>query len=99
MRMELIQEETTELQDAWREGDIEGIVDAGVDLAVVALGAALDAAPVEAVAECLEAVLAANAAKIGADGTVHRREDGKILKPDGWQDPPIAAILGKYATR
>lgn len=97
MRLDLIQEETTELHDAYREGDIEGIVDAGVDLAVVALGAALDAAPVEAVVACLEAVLAANAAKINADGTVHRREDGKILKPEGWQAPPIEEILARYA--
>ena len=34
-----------------------------------------------------------NMAKIHADGTVHRREDGKILKPDGWTPPDIYKIL------
>ena len=31
------------------------------------------------------AVHEANMAKIGPDGKVTRREDGKILKPEGWQ--------------
>lgn len=34
-----------------------------------------------------------NIAKIGADGLVHRREDGKILKPPGWQEPDLFAVL------
>lgn len=30
----------------------------------------------------------ANMAKVWPDGTVHRRpEDGKVVKPPGWQDP------------
>lgn len=32
-------------------------------------------------------VQAANMAKVWPDGTVHKREDGKILKPPGWQAP------------
>ena len=34
--------------------------------------------------------------KISEDGTVLRREDGKILKPEGWTEPDIASILSKY---
>lgn len=29
----------------------------------------------------------ANMAKIWPDGSVHRRDDGKVVKPDGWADP------------
>jgi predicted HAD superfamily Cof-like phosphohydrolase len=31
--------------------------------------------------------------KVGEDGKVKRREDGKILKPDGWRPPDIWAVL------
>lgn len=32
----------------------------------------------------------ANMAKVWPDGTVHRREDTKIIKPDGWVAPDAA---------
>lgn len=34
-----------------------------------------------------------NMSKISADGTVKRREDGKILKPLGWKPPDIRGVL------
>lgn len=36
-----------------------------------------------------------NMAKVWPDGSVRRREDGKILKPDGWTAPDIAGVLGR----
>ena len=98
MRLSLIEEEVTELQDAYAAGDIPEIVDAGIDLAIVALGAALDAAPAQAVLLCLRAVLNANEAKVDPEtGELTLREDGKILKPEGWESPDIAAILRLYS--
>ena len=98
MRLSLINEEVTELQDAYAAGDIPEIVDAGIDLAIVALGAALDAAPAQAVLLCLKAVLNANEAKVDPKtGELTLREDGKILKPEGWKSPDIAAILRLYS--
>lgn len=35
----------------------------------------------------------ANMAKKWADGTFHRRDDGKIIKPDGWKEPDIVALF------
>lgn len=97
-RISLIEEEFTELQKAYREEDIEEIVDAGIDLAIVALGAALDAAPAQAVLLCLRAVLQANEAKVDPEtGELVLREDGKILKPEGWQAPDIGSILRLYS--
>lgn len=96
LRLDLIDEERTELMDAWANGNVEEVVDAGIDLAIVALGAALDAAPARAVLLCLKAVLLANENKIADDGTLHVREDGKILKPEGWVKPDVAAILRLY---
>lgn len=92
-RVSLIEEEFTEYRDAVAAGDAEGILDAAIDMAVVAVGAGLDMAPIEVVREAMRRVLAANAAKIMPDGTVHLRSDGKILKPEGWEKPDIASLL------
>ena len=45
-----------------------------------------------------EIVHGANMAKV-VDGRVVRRDDGKILKPEGWRDPGplLAAELGRQA--
>jgi hypothetical protein len=32
-------------------------------------------------------------AKLGADGNPILREDGKIMKPPGWQSPDLKSIL------
>ena len=35
-----------------------------------------------------------NMAKVGPGGKVLRREDGKILKPEGWTPPDLKGVLG-----
>jgi len=35
----------------------------------------------------------ANMAKRFSDGTFHRREDGKVIKPDGWKEPDITGEI------
>lgn len=40
-----------------------------------------------------------NMAKVWEDGTAHKREDGKILKPPGWKPPDIFGVLMEYETR
>jgi predicted HAD superfamily Cof-like phosphohydrolase len=35
----------------------------------------------------------ANMAKRFSDGTFHRREDNKIIKPPGWTEPDINAVI------
>ncbi len=49
----------------------------------------------------LDAVFAevhrSNMAKLQPDGTVKRREDGKVLKPDGWTPPQIWEVLKSYS--
>ena len=93
LRMELIVEEISrELLPAMREGNLPEIADAMADSIYVIVGAALEyGIPL---ARVWNAVQKANMAKVDPKtGVVRRREDGKILKPDGWTPPNIAAIL------
>ena len=36
-----------------------------------------------------------NFAKIGEDGKVRKREDGKVLKPVGWVPPNLDPFIAK----
>ena len=85
----LIKEEVQELEDSrTREDD----VDALVDILVVTIGA-LHSIGVDVEGAWRE-VHASNMAKVDAGtGVVLRREDGKILKPEGWQPPNLKKYL------
>jgi predicted HAD superfamily Cof-like phosphohydrolase len=87
LRIRLIEEEASEFAEAVRAGDVPEMVDALCDLLYVTYGAAV------ALGVDLEPFFAevhgANMAKAGG----HRREDGKWMKPAGWQPPDIERIL------
>ena len=89
--MELIREEFQELQDADTH---EQVFDALLDLIVVCIGAGHSAGyPMEA---GWDAVVVSNLRKIDpTTGQVLRREDGKIVKPEGWRPPNLARLLGE----
>jgi predicted HAD superfamily Cof-like phosphohydrolase len=38
-------------------------------------------------------VMRSNFAKIGEDGKVRKREDGKVLKPTGWTPPDLKPFV------
>lgn len=72
--------------------DHVALADGLADLIYVCIGAANEfGIPLDKVwAE----VHRSNMAKIGPNGEVKRREDGKVIKPDGWTPPDIAGVLG-----
>lgn len=90
--MELIREEFQELQNAKTHVEV---FDALLDLIVVCIGAGHSAGyPME---QGWDAVVVSNLRKIDpATGQVLRREDGKILKPEGWRPPNLARLLGEH---
>lgn len=92
LRMDLIAEEFRELQAGFASGDIVEIADALTDLLYVTYGAGL-VCGIDLDA-CFSEVHRSNQAKAGPNGEVRRREDGKILKPEGWTAPNLAAVLG-----
>lgn len=93
--IKLIEEELSELKAARANNDIVEIADAIIDIVYVTAGAGNSIGlPLDAL---WEEVHGSNMAKVDPDtGMVKRREDGKILKPEGWKKPDIAGVLQEY---
>jgi predicted HAD superfamily Cof-like phosphohydrolase len=94
MYLDLITEEYNELKDAIEANDRVEQLDALVDILVVTMGA-IRAAGWDAEGAWKE-VMDTNFAKIDPDtGKVRKRQDGKVLKPEGWKAPELAQFLGE----
>jgi len=91
LRMSLIREEVEELAEAFRTGDLIAAADALADIKYVVLGTnvtmGLDAE------KFFDEVHRSNMTKVWDDGTVHYRDDGKVLKPPTYSPANIAGIL------
>ena len=92
MYLDLITEEYEELKEAVIENDRVEQLDALVDILVVTMGA-IRAAGWDGEAAWKE-VMDTNFAKIDpTTGKVIKREDGKVLKPEGWKAPELAQFV------
>lgn len=94
MYVKLIDEEVAELTAAREADDDTEVLDALIDIIVVSIGA-LHSLGVDSEGAWKE-VMSTNFAKIDKDtGKVRRREDGKVLKPMGWQAPQLSQFFNK----
>lgn len=94
LRIDLIDEEFTELKKALDGNDIVETADAIADMLYVVMGAALTfGIPIQ---EVLEEVQRSNMSKLDRDGSVIRRGDGKILKGPDYFPPDIPSVLEKH---
>ena len=99
LRMRLIVEEYKELMDELLDcrngkGDLTKTAKEMADLIYVVVGAAqLMEIPITQV---FEAVHTSNMSKVGANGKIARRADGKILKPEWYREPDLS-FLGQVA--
>jgi predicted HAD superfamily Cof-like phosphohydrolase len=92
MYLDLIREETGELEDAIADNDRIEKLDALVDILVVTIGA-IRAGGMNAEGAWKE-VMYTNFAKIDPEtGKVIKRDDGKVLKPEGWQAPKLSQFI------
>lgn len=92
MYVSLIEEEHEELRVALDANDRVEQLDALIDILVVTVGA-IRAGGFDGEGAWGE-VMSTNFAKIDpVSGKVRKREDGKILKPDGWVAPNLEAFL------
>jgi predicted HAD superfamily Cof-like phosphohydrolase len=92
MYLRLIDEEYTELQEALNANNRLEQLDALIDILVVTMGA-IRAGGFDSEGAWRE-VMRTNMAKIDPfTGKVRKREDGKVLKPDGWKPPDLSAFI------
>lgn len=102
LRIELIWEEYNEFKSAsgflglgTKETDLTEAADALADILYVVYGAALEwGIPIE---EVFAEVHRSNMSKVWPDGTVHYREDGKVLKPSTYSPADAAGVLRRNA--
>jgi len=90
-RRMIVEEVVEELLVAMDTDDLVEVADAGCDSIVVIIGMMIAyGIPIK---ECWREVHRSNMAKAQPDGSVKRREDGKVLKPEGWTPPNIYRII------
>jgi predicted HAD superfamily Cof-like phosphohydrolase len=92
MYLKLIEEEAEELNQAIINKDRVEMLDALIDILVVTIGA-IHSMGADAEGAWKE-VMRTNFAKIDKDtGKVRKREDGKVLKPVGWEPPNLKPFV------
>ena len=92
--LKLIKEEVDELQTAVDDNDRVEQLDALIDIMVVTVGA-VQSLGVDGEGAWKE-VMSTNFAKIDSlTGRVRKREDGKVMKPTGWQPPKLSKYINK----
>lgn len=90
LRMKLLREEFEEYNQGEYKNDIENIAKELADIIYIVCGTAVSyGIPLDRV---FDEVHRSNMAKL-VDGKPIRRDDGKILKPEGWTPPDIKKIL------
>jgi predicted HAD superfamily Cof-like phosphohydrolase len=88
----LIKEETQELQEAFDVNNRVEILDALIDILVVTVGA-INSMGADG-ESAWDEVMKTNFAKIDPNtGKVKKREDGKVLKPEGWEGPNLKPFV------
>ena len=93
LRVELIREELQELTEALTAHDEVATFDALLDLQYVLDGAFLALGFAQYKEAGLNEVHRSNMSKLDVDGSVIRREDGKILKGPNYSEPNLERIL------
>lgn len=94
MYLQLIEEEAEELNQAIIAKDRTEMLDALIDIIVVTIGA-IHSMGADAEGAWKE-VMKTNFNKIDSStGKVRKREDGKVLKPEGWTPPNLENYLSK----
>lgn len=91
MRLEILDEERRELDEALAANDIVEVADALTDMAYLIYGTALEFG-IDLNA-CFVEVHRSNMSKLGADGKPIYREDGKVLKGPGYSPPDLLAAI------
>jgi len=94
LRIKLLREEVEEYAEAARAGDLVEVIDALADIGYILAGTILNHGMQNVYDDAFDEVHRSNMAKL-VDGKVLRREDGKVMKPQGWTAPQLAQFVIK----
>ena len=92
LRIKLLTEEVQEYAEAARTGDLVEVLDALADIGYILAGTIINHGMQHIFDAAFDEVHRSNMAKL-VDGKVLRREDGKVMKPEGWMPPRLARYL------
>ena len=92
LRIKLLTEEVEEYAEAARSGDLVEVLDALADIGYILAGTIINHGMQHIYDAAFNEVHRSNMAKL-VDGKVLRREDGKVMKPEGWTPPHLAQFL------
>lgn len=95
LRQRLLQEEVLELHEAWSDHDIVEVADAITDCLYILFGTAIEFGLQDKLVALFNEVHGSNMSKLGEDGKVLYREDGKVLKGPEYYKPNLKKILDK----
>ena len=93
MYLNLIEEEHAELKEAVNNKNQVEQLDALIDILVVTIGA-IHSAGFDGEGAWRE-VMRSNFSKVGENGKVRKREDGKVLKPIDYSPPELSQFIKK----
>lgn len=93
LRQKLLQEEVTELEDAWMNGDLVEVADAITDCLYILFGTAIEFGLQNKLVECFNEVQRSNMSKLDNEGNPIFRADGKIMKGENYSPPNLAKII------
>ena len=93
LRLHLIHEEVHELVEGIRNRDIVEIADALTDILYVVYGAGhAFGIPLD---KCFDEVQRSNMTKVMPNGKVLKNAEGKVMKPDTYEEPNLEKILNE----
>lgn len=93
LRHNLLKEENEEYLQACKDGDLVEVADALGDILYIAYGSLLKHGLQDKIEEVFDEIHRSNMSKLGVDGKPLYREDGKVLKGEGYFKPSIKNIL------
>lgn len=93
LRVRLLREEVTELEEALKCGTEVDVLDALTDIQYILDGSYLALGFHLYKEAAFREVHKSNMNKLGPDGQPVIRADGKILKPEGWQPPNLQKVI------
>jgi predicted HAD superfamily Cof-like phosphohydrolase len=95
LRWDLMEEENAEYIEAVNEENLVEVADALGDMLYILCGTIIEHGLQYRIDEVFNEIQRSNMSKLGSDGKPIFREDGKILKGEGYSVPDIATILNR----